>query len=247
MDGESHLPDLGRRRASGFAVRGATRNVGGREVMAATAQASRTSITLKGSTKIVTEFFGYSINSILYQRGIYPPESFSASEKYGLRMLVTTDAGLVEYLDQVLTQLSEWLMTGHVQCLVLVISSQLDGATLERWVFDIVTEMPGEGGDGDKRSSSSVPKSEKEIMREIQAIMRQITSSVTFLPLLDVPCSFDLLIHTDLDTQVPKSWEESDPKYISNSAEVKLRSFTTKIHRVDAMVSYKNPDAEPDD
>lgn len=41
--------------------------------------------------------------------------------------------------------------------------------------------------------------------------------------------SFDLLIHTDLDTQVPKSWEESDPKYISNSAEVKLRSFTTKV------------------
>ena len=39
----------------------------------------------QGSTEIVTEFFGYSINSILYQRGIYPPESFSRVSKYGLQ------------------------------------------------------------------------------------------------------------------------------------------------------------------
>ena len=41
----------------------------------------------QGSTEIVTEFFGYSINSILYQRGIYPPESFSRVSKYGLQVL----------------------------------------------------------------------------------------------------------------------------------------------------------------
>ena len=39
--------------------------------------------------------------------------------------------------------------------------------------------------------------------------------------------------------QVPKAWEESDPKYITNSDEVRLRSFTTKVHRVDASVTYK--------
>ena len=35
-----------------------------------------------------------------------------------------------------------------------------------------------------------------------------------------------------------QAWEESDPRYIANSDEVKLRSFTTKVHRVDACVSY---------
>lgn len=35
---------------------------------------------------------------------------------------------------------------------------------------------------------------EKELTSEIQAIIRQITASVTFLPLLDEPCSFDLLV-----------------------------------------------------
>jgi hypothetical protein len=57
------------------------------------------------------------------QRGIYPPESFARVGKYGLQMLVTSDAGLQKYLQQVLTQLSEWLYAGSVQKLVLVITS----------------------------------------------------------------------------------------------------------------------------
>jgi hypothetical protein len=52
---------------------------------------------------------------------------------------------------------------------------------------------------------------------------------VTFLPLLTEPCSFDLLIYTDKKAIVPKKWEDSDPRYIMNSQEVKLRSFTTSV------------------
>ena len=62
----------------------------------ATAQATKNNITLKGSTAIVTEFFGYAVNSILYQRGIYPPETFRRVSKYGLTMLVTSDDALVK-------------------------------------------------------------------------------------------------------------------------------------------------------
>lgn len=85
-----------------------------------------------------------------------------------------------------------------------------------------------------------VEKSQKEITTEIQAIIRQITASVTFLPLLSEPCTFDLLVYTNADVEVPKTWEESDPRYITNSSEVRLRSFTTKIHRVEPMVSFKD-------
>ena len=68
--------------------------------------------------------------SFLIQRGIYPPESFARVSKYGLQMLVTSDAGLQKYLQQVLTQLSEWLYAGSVQKLVLVITS-LENQTVE--------------------------------------------------------------------------------------------------------------------
>jgi len=57
-------------------------------------------------------------------------------------------------------------------------------------------------------------KSAKDIQSEISAIIRQITSSVTFLPLLEVPCTFDLLVYTPNNLEVPVAWEESDPKYI---------------------------------
>jgi mitotic spindle assembly checkpoint protein MAD2 len=66
-------------------------------------------------------------------------------------------------------------------------------------------------------------------MLEIQALIRQITASVTFLPLLDEPCAFDLLVYADTKAALPTTWEESDPRYIGNSEEVRLRSFTTKV------------------
>ena len=106
--------------------------------------------------------------------------------------------------------------------------------------------------------SAAAPKTIKEIHNEIQAIIRQITASVritciqcvrlfllcmydcfsqtlllstqvTFLPLLSEPCSFDLLVYTNKAAKVPKKWEDSDPRYIMNSQEVKLRSFTTSV------------------
>ncbi|GMH52107.1 hypothetical protein TrRE_jg7264 [Triparma retinervis] len=87
------------------------------------------------------------------------------------------------------------------------------------------------------------PKTEKEINAEIAAIIRQITASVTFLPLLNEACSFDLLVYTRGDATVSsKRWEDSDPRYIVNSSEVKLRSFTTTVHKVEGMVSYKEKD-----
>ncbi len=38
-------------------------------------------------------------------------------------------------------------------------------------------------------------KSTKDIQSEIQAVLRQITASVTFLPILQEPCTFDLLVY----------------------------------------------------
>lgn len=72
-------------------------------------------------------------------------------------------------------------------------------------------------------------KAPKEVTQEIQAIIRQITASVTFLPLLSEPCVFDLLVYADKEATVPVTWEDSDPCLIANAEQVKLRSFDTKV------------------
>jgi len=207
---------------------------------------TKTEITLKGSVDIVSEFFFTAINSILYQRGIYQPETFKRESKYGLTVLTSTDDGLLKYLAQVMGQVESWLLHGDVQRLVVVVSGVDSGETLERWQFNVALEddtcLGEENQKPNQISKSNHKKTAKEIHGEIQAIIRQVTASVTFLPLLNEPCSFDLLVYTKKDAVVPTKWEDSDPCYITNSQEVKLRTFTTSVHKVDSMVAYREAD-----
>jgi len=82
-------------------------------------------------------------------------------------------------------------------------------------------------------------KTEKEIQAEIQAIFRQITASVTFLPQLDGNCTFNVLVYADADSEVPLEWGDSDSKEIKDAERVQLRSFSTNSHKVDTLVSYR--------
>ncbi|KAI3432455.1 hypothetical protein D9Q98_004005 [Chlorella vulgaris] len=205
--------------------------------MLATAQATKNEITLKGSVATVTAFFRHALSSILYQRGIYAPESFEPVKAYGLTVMAVKEDKLISYLQAVLQQFSEWLEGGALQKVVLVVTGVASKEVLERWTFDIQTDK------GVVAGSASLPeKAESQITQEIQAIIRQITASVTFLPLLQDACTIDLLAYTDKENAVPLDWEESDPRYITGAADVKLRAFSTKVHNVEALVSYKADD-----
>ena len=199
------------------------------------ADGATSTISLRGSVDLVQEFFEYAINSILYQRGIYPPEEFRRVAKYGLSMMVASDDGLQTYLKKILAQLKTWLEEGDVQRLVVVVTGVETNETLERWTFAVNA--------CDTENTAPAAADVKAITKQIQAIIRQITASVTFLPLLDEACAFDLLVYTRKTASVPGAWEDSDPKYIADSQEVKLRSFTTSVHSVEAAVAYKDHDA----
>ena len=111
----------------------------------AQAAPTRTHLTLKGSTALVHEFFSYSVQSILYQRSIYPSEDFRTVKKFGLQMLATTDDDLADYLDRAMAQLKTWLEQGKVRRLVVAIVEKESQETVERWQFDI--EVVNEGLD----------------------------------------------------------------------------------------------------
>ncbi|KAL7005067.1 Mitotic spindle checkpoint component mad2 [Cystobasidiomycetes sp. EMM_F5] len=247
-----------------------------RTAAGATGQASGSAISIKGSTKIVSEFFDFSVNTqvdavfsttgrvngtshsalqdILYQRNIYPAEDFKMVKKYGLNMLVSTDDALTSYLKRIMSQLSTWLLAGKVSRLVLAILSKETREVLERWQFNIALEddygIENDPSQSDEAKENrplepnqTLPrkdKTEKEIHAEIQAIIRQITASVTFLPVIDEKCTFNILVYTGTDTEVPTAWQEDDAHMISGTAEqVKLRTFSTSVHKVDALVAYR--------
>lgn len=196
---------------------------------------------------MVHEFFNYSVQSILYQRNIYPSDDFKTVKKYGLQMLVTTDDGLIEYLESAMNQLKLWLERGDVTRLVVVIVEKDTGETRERWQFDVHTlpsspqpqsQSQGEGGE---EKGASTKKTDAQVRAEIAAIIKQITASCTFLPVLDEPCAFQILAYTNNDAQAPAEWIDSDARLIAEgqAEQVRLRSFSTHVHRVDAMVAYR--------
>ncbi|KAI2624476.1 mitotic spindle checkpoint component mad2 [Xylaria nigripes] len=210
-------------------------------------------LSLKGSAKLVVEFFQYSIHTILFQRGVYPAEDFTAVKKYGLNMLVSADDQVKAYVKKIMSQLDKWMQHGKISKLVIVITDKDTGEHVERWQFDVEIfassskSKKGSKAAGDQENSSSntsasttdPTKTEAEIQAEIAALFRQITASVTFLPQLTGDCTFNVLVYADADSEVPVEWGDSDAKEIVDGERVQLRGFSTSNHRVETLVSYR--------
>lgn len=158
-----------------------------------------------------------------------------------------------------MSQLNKWMIGGKISKLVVVITSKETGEHVERWQFDVQIFKQAAAGrkksvSADKENSAAdrendaaaeeetQEKTEAQIQQEIQAIFRQITASVTFLPVLDGNCTFNVLVYADADSDVPVEWGDSDAKEITNGEKVQLRSFSTNNHRVDTLVSYRLAD-----
>ncbi|KAI1350735.1 mitotic spindle checkpoint component mad2 [Xylaria sp. FL0043] len=221
-------------------------------------------LSLKGSAKLVAEFFQYSIHTILFQRGVYPAEDFTAVKKYGLNMLVSADDQVKAYIKKIMSQLDRWMQHGKISKLVIVITDKDTGEHVERWQFDVQILAPSKskktsrsmtpaaadqenssgsnsrsGGAAATMSTADPSKTEAEIQAEIAALFRQITASVTFLPQLAGDCTFNVLVYADADSEVPVEWGDSDAKEIVNGERVQLRGFSTSNHRVETLVSYR--------
>ena len=82
--------------------------------MAAAATTTKNTITLKGSTDTVSEFFQCAMSSILYQRGVYPAENFEPVKQYGITVMAVKDPKLRAYLQSVLKQ-----FTGACVCVLM--------------------------------------------------------------------------------------------------------------------------------
>ena len=86
----------------------------------------------------------------------------------------------------------------QVHKLVVVLASVETKETLERWEFKVEYETDNEDKENKTGNfKDKTEKDEKKIKQEIREVIRQITASVTFLPLLDCICSFDVLIYTE--------------------------------------------------
>lgn len=119
----------------------------------------------------------------------------------------------------------------------MVITNAHTKEVLECWDF----KMQAETGDGENTDPSKQTSSKQlsRIQNEIRDVMRQISATVSYLPLLDCICTFDVMIHTLQNTEIPAQWDETGAVFIQNAQAVQLRSFSTGLHKVDTVVNYK--------
>ena len=127
----------------------------------------------------------------------FPLESFTRKQEYGLTILVSSDDKVNTFLKSVLSQIKDWLEARQVHKLVVVLANVETKETLERWEFNVEYETDDNKENTTGNFRDKTDKDEKKIRQEIREVIRQITASVTFLPLLDCICSFDVLIYTE--------------------------------------------------
>nr|SVE79441.1 EOG090X04TT [Daphnia magna] len=141
---------------------------------AGTAQETQNFVTLKGSVELIVDFFNYSLNSILYQRGVFPEESFIPTQHYGLTMYMSKMPEIKKYTDEILPHLKKWLTEGKIKKLVLALCDVNSKEPLECWEFRILAE---ETPTGEIKQQGTKPL--KDIQQEIRNVLRQITACVT--------------------------------------------------------------------
>lgn len=119
----------------------------------------------------------------------------------------------------------------------MIIKNVAADETLEKWDFVVESENADKENVDDMNRVAT--KDLKVIQKEIRDVMLQISATVSYLPLLDCICSFDVLIHTKADCDVPKEWSETKAVVIQNEQEVPFRSFSTGLHKLSTVVHYK--------
>lgn len=171
--------------------------------------------------------------------------------------MVSLDDQVKAYVKKIMSQLNKWIQKSKISKLVIVVTSKETGEHLERWQFDVnvfnddskskrkassqgqENAAPDAQADASAAAAPAAERTEVEIQADIQALFRQITASVTFLPMLDGNCTFNVLVYADADSEVPLEWGDSDAKEVKNAEKVQLRSFSTNSHRIDTLVSYR--------
>lgn len=205
---------------------------------------TRSKLALKGSSKIVSDFFEFCVHTILFQRGIYPCDEFKRVHKYGLPMVVSIDPEVNDYLEKLMKPIHKWIYSGKITRLVLVIIKKENKEIVEKWEFNLVVDKHQEEvGNSPVDDSNQL----KIIQRTIQSVIKQITASITFLPLLDGDYTFNVLVYANPNCKITEDWgyfDQLDNLVMDKEGveSVMFKSIETSNHLLGTSVTYRVDD-----
>ncbi|GMM43446.1 spindle checkpoint protein [Pichia kluyveri] len=205
---------------------------------------SNNTVEINGSSKIVSDYFEICIHNILFQRKIYSRDQFKVIRKFGLNVVYSNNPEIVNYIKLIIKQLNNWIFNQSINWLTLLIVSKEDDSITEKWMFHIDINN-NNYNDNTNTTTTTTIKPLETIQLEIQSIIKQISSSITFLPVLTTPQTFKILVHTIGDIKSNNNWD--DAKFFkeideNESESVEYNNLTTNNHKISTYVTYKTID-----
>ncbi|PVF98477.1 DNA-binding protein [Serendipita vermifera] len=206
---------------------------------------------MSGKHQQILELLYYSIHSLLFHRGVYTREEFDLTSKYGQTQFILADSQVRHYIDAYLAQVDAWMETGEITHLVMILLAKDDGRTLERWTFDISSKQAASMNvippATPSRSSPAVDAGAGDLT--VPNVLKQIASTVTFLPDLPTSSVFNLQSYVipkeeQFLSKIPGKWadvteDSGSHPFVSNveTQQTLLRGLKTKDYDVDILVT----------
>lgn len=199
-------------------------------------------LNISGSNRLVSDYFEICIHNILFQRKVYPKEDFKVIRKFGLNLVYSQNQDVIDYIKQIIKQLHRWISEGKINFITFLIVSKETNQISEKWMFhiDFIDKNNNE-----KILDENIQdlKPLNEIQREIQTIIRQISSSIAILPEFEEPQTFKILVHTTSNNlKTPNNWDDAKPfKDIQGDGieNVKFENLSTNNHKISTFVTYQ--------
>jgi len=166
-----------------------------------------------------TDFLTVALHTILYERGLYPANTFISTRKYNLPVRQNRHPKVCAWINDAVSSVSSLLLKGTVRRVVVVIYNR-DLEVMERFLFDIerfpvvdpkeaLTEFAAREGQGEMRISVT------DVEEQLRGTIRRLAYTGSRLGPLPEGCTYTLAVElreqADAPIGHPQPWIPSEP------------------------------------
>ncbi|KAG2155598.1 DNA-binding protein [Suillus clintonianus] len=172
---------------------------------------SETPLTWNQAVKGITEFIEVAIHTILYVRQIYPADLFVRRKKYDTPVFQSRHPALNEYISGTIKAVSDELVLGNVDKVVVVIKDR-NQVALERFIFSVRNMIQIESYDKDTSVQNAM--SSAKLGQYFRSFLIKLNMIESQLGLLELPsgdeASFAVVLELKENT-VPTASKDNEP------------------------------------
>lgn len=172
---------------------------------------SETPLTWNQAVKGITEFIEVAIHTILYVRQIYPADLFVRRKKYDTPVFQSRHPALNEYISGTVKAVSDELVLGNVDKVVVVIKDR-NQVALERFIFSVQNMIEVESYNKDTSVQDAM--SSAKLGQYFRSFLIKLNMIESQLGVLELPpgdeASFAIVLELKENT-VPSASKDDEP------------------------------------